>query len=135
MRSARSERGQTAVEFALMIPVMLLFLLGIFQVGITYFNNESMQTAARDGARAGAIHSGDSATDVYKEVDDKIRESAVGLNTSTTKLVITAACEPDPTDCKQNDMLVVTVKYPWKIGVMAFSQSGTLSTTTKLRME
>ena len=54
----RSERGQTAVEFALVIPVMLLFLLGIFQIGITYFNNESIATAARDGARAGAIHTG-----------------------------------------------------------------------------
>jgi Flp pilus assembly protein TadG len=135
MSSRRSERGQTAVEFSLMIPVMLMFLLGIFQIGITYFDNESMQTASRDGARAGAIHSGDTAAQVYKAVDTKVRDAAVGLDTSASKLVISAACEPDPTDCKQNDMLVVTVKYPWKIGVMAFSQSGTLSTTTKLRME
>lgn len=133
--STRSERGQTAVEFALMIPVMLMFLLGIFQIGVTYFNNESLQTAARDGARTGAIHSGDSATDVYKAVDDAVRANAVGLDKSVSKLVVTAACSPDPTDCEQNDTLTVTVKYPWKLGVLAFSQSGTLSTTTKLRME
>jgi Flp pilus assembly protein TadG len=131
----RSERGQSAVEFALMIPVMLTFVLGIFQVGITFFNQESMRTAARDGARAGAIHSGDPASTVYAAVDSSIRSNAAGLNTSASTLVITAACTPDPTDCKQNDMLVVTVKYPWKIGVLSFSQSGTLSTTTKLRME
>jgi Flp pilus assembly protein TadG len=133
--STRSERGQTAVEFALMIPVMLMFLLGIFQIGVLYFNHESLQTAARDGARTGAIHSGDPATDVYKAVDDAVRANAVGLDKTVSKLVVTAACSPDPTDCKQNDTLTVTVKYPWKLGVLAFSQSGTLSTTTKLRME
>jgi Flp pilus assembly protein TadG len=126
---ARSERGQSAVEFALVIPVMLLFVFGIFQIGITYFNNESIQTAARDGARAGAIHSGDSQVDVYQAVDDAIKANVTGLD--LTKLTITKDCG----SCNQDDMLTVTVTYPWKIGVMAFSQSGTFTTVTKLRME
>ena len=43
---------------------MLLFLLGIFQIGITFFDNESLQTSARDGARAGAIHTGSTVTQI-----------------------------------------------------------------------
>lgn len=131
----RSERGQTAVEFALVIPVMLLFLLGIFQIGITYYNNESLDTSARDGARAGAIHTGSSVAQIKGYVDAAVRANAVGLDTSTTNLVVTSFCSPDPSVCNQGDTIDVTVTYPWKIGVLAFSQSGTLSTHSMLRME
>jgi Flp pilus assembly protein TadG len=127
---ARSERGQSAVEFALVIPVMLLFIFGIFQIGITFFNNESIQTAARDGARAGAIHSGDSWIEIQQAVDDAVKANVTGLDLS--KLSIVKSCAAS---CNQDDMLTVTVTYPWKIGVMAFSQSGTLTTVTRLRME
>ena len=133
--SVRQERGQTAVEFALVIPVMLLFLLGIFQIGVTFFNNESLQTSARDGARAGAIHTGATVAQIQAYVDAAVRDNAVGLDTSTTKLVVSSFCSPDPTQCNQGDTIDVTVTYPWKIGVMAFSKSGTLTTHTMLRME
>jgi Flp pilus assembly protein TadG len=129
MMRARSERGQSAVEFGLVIPVMLLFILGIFQIGITYFHNETIQTAARDGARAGAIHSGDSQAEVYQAVRDAVRANVSGLDLS--QLTIDPSCAP----CEHDQTLTVTVTYPWKIGVMAFSQSGTLTTVTRLRME
>jgi Flp pilus assembly protein TadG len=139
MMKTRSERGQTAVEFALVIPVMLLFLLGIFQIGITYYNNESLDTSARDGARAGAIHTGSTPLQISNFVDAAVRANAVGLNTATTTLVVSSFCWLPPatahTDCNQGDTIDVTVTYPWKIGVLAFSQSGTLSTHTTLRME
>jgi Flp pilus assembly protein TadG len=133
--SRRSERGQTAVEFALVIPVMLMFLLGMFQVGVTFFNKESLQTSARDGARAGAIHTGSTVAQINAYVDAAVRANATGLDTSTTKLIVTSFCKPDPTDCEQGDTIDVTVTYPWKIGVLSFSQSGTLMTHTKLLME
>ena len=131
----RSERGQTAVEFALVIPVMLLFLLGIFQIGQTYFNKEALQTSARDGARAGAIHTGATVAQIKAYVDAAVRANAVGLDTSTAKLVVTTSCTPLPEACNQGDTIYVTVTYPWKIGVLAFSKSGTLTTSTNLRME
>jgi Flp pilus assembly protein TadG len=135
----RSERGQSAVEFALVIPAMLLFLLGIFQIGITYFNNESLRTSARDGARAGAIHTGATLAQIKADVDAAVRANAVGLDTSVSKLVVTSGCtlppSATPTNCDQGDTIDVTVTYPWKIGVLAFSKSGTLTTHTQLRME
>jgi Flp pilus assembly protein TadG len=131
----RSERGQTAVEFALIIPVMLLFVFGIFEVGVTLFNKESLSTAARDGARAGAIHTGNTAPEIYAYVDAAVRANAVGLDTDSSVLVVDAECKPNKDDCVQNDTLWVTVTYPYKIGVMDFASSGTLKTVTKLRME
>jgi hypothetical protein len=40
-----------------------------------------------------------------------------------------------PVKGNQGDTIDATVTYPWKIGVVAFSQGGTLSTHTTLRME
>lgn len=136
--SKRSERGQTAVEFALVIPVMLLFLLGIFQVGITYYNNESLHTAARDGARAGAIHTGSTPAVIIQDAKDAVLANAVGLDTSSLNVTVVGVDNPDAPNgilWEQGDLVDVTVTYPWDIGVMAFSDSGTLTTHTKLRME
>jgi Flp pilus assembly protein TadG len=134
----RSERGQTAVEFALMIPVMLLFLLGIFQIGITFFNKESLQTAARDGARAGAIHTGSTPAVITQDVIDAVKANAVGLDTSQLTINVAGIDNPEApngTLWDQGDIVDVTVTYPWKIGVLAFSKNGTLTTHTTLRME
>ena len=130
----RSERGQTAVEFALVIPVMLLFILGIFQIGVTYFNNEALQTSARDGARAGAIHTGATVAQIQAYVENAVKANAVGLDASKIQFVPAPSCDGTG-QCNQNETLTVTVTYPWSIGVMAFSKSGTLTTVTKLRME
>jgi Flp pilus assembly protein TadG len=138
MRRLRSERGQAAVEFALVIPVMLLFMLGIFEVGRTYFNNEAIATAARDGARAGAIHTGSTAAQVQGFVQAAIYANAPGLKQSSLTIV-TKCIDPadsSDTDCyKQNMIVDVTVTYPYHIGVLSFAASGTLKTHTQLRFE
>ena len=48
---ARSERGVAAVEFALMLPVLLLLLGGIMEFGSIYYVKNNMATVARDVAR------------------------------------------------------------------------------------
>jgi Flp pilus assembly protein TadG len=130
----RSERGQTAVEFALVIPVMMLFLLGIFQIGTTFFNREALATSARDGTRAGAIHTGATLTQIQNYVYAAVKSSGVGLDTPKIQYLPAPYCDPTPA-CAAGDTLHVTVTYPWKLGIMGFAKRGTLSTTTSLRME
>jgi hypothetical protein len=56
--SVQPARGQTLVEFALVIPIFLLILLGLFDVG-RYVNMTSvLSQAARDGARVAAVEAG-----------------------------------------------------------------------------
>ena len=47
----RSERGQTAVEFALVLPLLCLLLFAVIQFGIVFNNYETITDAARAGAR------------------------------------------------------------------------------------
>ena len=132
MTRRRSQRGQTTVEFALVLPALFIFLLGIFQVGITYFNQEALQTAARDGARAASIHTGNTPAEIQAFAIQAIKDNATGLDTSTTgPMTISVGCGL----CNSGDIVTVTVTYPWKLGIYALSANGTLSTTTQLRME
>jgi hypothetical protein len=53
-RKFRSRRGQSVVEFALILPVIMFLLLGMIEMGFAINHNSSMVTATRQGARVGA---------------------------------------------------------------------------------
>lgn len=56
-RRASSTRGQTIVELALVLPLFLMVLVGIFSLGIGVFYQQQVTNAAREAARYAAIHS------------------------------------------------------------------------------
>ena len=47
----RCNRGAAAIEFAIAVPVMVVMIYGIFQVGLIYQANAGMQHALGEGAR------------------------------------------------------------------------------------
>ncbi|MCJ2013437.1 TadE/TadG family type IV pilus assembly protein [Methylobacterium sp. J-076] len=51
-RLGRDARGTTAVEFGLLIVPFMLTLLGVFEVGYTFFMLSALDSAARGSARA-----------------------------------------------------------------------------------
>lgn len=51
----KDENGQSLVEFALVVPVLLLFLLGIVEFGWLFNAKISLTSAAREGARVAAV--------------------------------------------------------------------------------
>lgn len=54
--SRSRERGQSLVEFALLLPVLIIILMGIFDLGRVVFAYNSMTNAAREGARLGIVN-------------------------------------------------------------------------------
>ncbi len=55
----KNERGSQAIEFLALFPLMLLSILLIWQIGLISFSLVVAESAARDGARAAAIHDGE----------------------------------------------------------------------------
>lgn len=53
---ARWTRGQNVVEFALVLPVFLLFLFGTLEFGWLLYVDHQVTNAAREGARWAAVH-------------------------------------------------------------------------------
>lgn len=49
------DRGQATVEFALVLPIVVVIALGLLQVGIAIRNEVVVELAAREGARAASV--------------------------------------------------------------------------------
>src|SRR5918995_4864861 len=54
-RFTRSERGAVAVEMALVLPILLLCIAGIIDLGRLFFVQTMATNAAREGARMKAL--------------------------------------------------------------------------------
>lgn len=50
------QKGVAAIEFAILLPVLLAILLGIINFGLLMYNQAVITNAAREGARWAAIH-------------------------------------------------------------------------------
>ena len=51
----RRERGASAVEFALVMPMLFLVLFGIMDFGLQFLNLNSMHNGTREGARQAVV--------------------------------------------------------------------------------
>src|SRR4051812_46748295 len=58
----RRTRGQALVEFALILPVFLIMLMGVIDLGRAIWAQNSLAAAAREGARLAIVHGGSATT-------------------------------------------------------------------------
>jgi len=72
-------RGQSLVEFALTLPILILILLGILDLGRAYNAQIIITNAARDGAYYGTMH----ATDI-SGIKQRVITEANGSGTTLT---------------------------------------------------
>jgi Flp pilus assembly protein TadG len=73
----KSERGAELIEFALVLPLLLLIVLGIVDFGFLFQRLEVVTNAAREGARLAVLPEYNS-TDVTNRVQDYLEEGGVG---------------------------------------------------------
>ena len=59
MRHGDGEAGESMVEFALVLPVLLLVLVGVVQFALLHHAQNVVATAAQEGARLAAAEGGD----------------------------------------------------------------------------
>jgi Flp pilus assembly protein TadG len=57
------ERGAAAVEFALVVPILLILVFGIIDFGLAMTQQSLISNAAREGARAGSLEASQKATE------------------------------------------------------------------------
>ena len=71
----RLQRGQDLMEYALVLPIMLLILMSILDLGRVIYVYSSLHNSVRDGARYGII----SPTDAGG-IESVVFDKAVGLD-------------------------------------------------------
>src|SRR5438309_1177691 len=82
----KSESGQAAVEFALVVPILLVFLLAIIEVGIAFSHYVTLTDAARVGARRAILVRIGGATP--QEATQAVRDAAGGLDQSQLQVSV-----------------------------------------------
>jgi Flp pilus assembly protein TadG len=123
----RNERGQTATEFALVLPILAVLLFGVIQFGIVFNNYVTLTDSVRAGARKGAV--GRFSTDPVGDVQTAVKNSASGLDQSQINITVTSTWAP-------SSDVTVTATYPYSISLLGWVvKSGRLSSTTTERVE
>lgn len=56
-RRGQEERGAAAVEFAMVLPILLLIMFGLIQYGWLFYQVQETSFAVREGARVAAVGS------------------------------------------------------------------------------
>ena len=73
-----SPRGQTLVEFALIAPIMFIFLFGIIDFGMALNRRIAIEHAVREGARYAAVHlDADGCTAIQDRTAERAGGSAI----------------------------------------------------------
>jgi Flp pilus assembly protein TadG len=123
----KEEKGQSMAEFAIVLPILAVFLFGVIQFGILFNNYVTLTDAARAGARAAAVARQDS--DPAGEAASMVRSSAADLNQSNLSVSVSS-------DWQSGDDVTVTATYPYSISLLGWVvSSGSLSTKTTERVE
>ena len=128
----RDEDGQAITEFAIILPLLMVLLLGIIQFGIIFNNYITLTDATRAGARTAAVNRflGDNGASAVTAVEN----SAQGLDQSVLDPTISVTASPDWKTT--GNEVTVTASYPYSINILGWTvKSGNLTSTTKERLE
>lgn len=90
MQRRRDERGAAVVEFALILPILVMFVFGIVEFGRAYSARIELTAAVREGARAVAL--GANTTDA----ETATKDGAPGLDRNLIA-VTPSSCTATPT--------------------------------------
>ena len=81
----KKEDGQAAVEFALVLPLLLVLICGILDFGWIFVNQYKVQDAAYQGARYASIKAAElSSSELIQKTSDKACESLITGEDSAT---------------------------------------------------
>lgn len=126
-RLTQRERGQTLVEFAIVLPLLLFLIFGIIQLGIVFNNYVTLTDATRAGARKAAV--GRSVPDPVGEAVGAVRASSPNLDQSKLDVDVTSTWDP-------GSDVTVSATYPYEINLLGIVvKSGDLASSTTERVE
>jgi Flp pilus assembly protein TadG len=122
-----SERGQSLVEFALALPILVLLLFAVIQFGVAFNNYVTLTDATRAGARKAAV--GRRLPNPQSSTITAVRNSATDLKQGDLNVTVSSTWEPGAD-------VAVTATYPYTINLLGIPmKTGRLSSTTTERVE
>jgi Flp pilus assembly protein TadG len=106
--------GQAMVELALVLPLLILIIMGVFDLGRAIYGYNVISNSAREGARYGIVHAhrNGNPNDLDSSgVESAARSTAVGVDSADITSVNSVCLGPPPNNCEYGSSLTVTVNY------------------------
>ena len=121
MKYRFSQRGAAAVEFALVLPLLLVLLFGIIEFSILMYDKQMITNASREGARQGIVFRADPNTGDYDPLSDGEITNAVNnyvQNNLISFVANSATVSISPTTRLSGQLLTVNVDYRYSFLVL-----------------
>ena len=115
---ARNSRGQSVVEFALVLPLLFVIVFGITEFGRAWLQMNVMTSAAREGARLAVV----TAPDVAR-VTARVRQVCDAGKITPTNITVTG---PDATDPDRRVTVTVEATFQVVTGTILNTFSGSI---------
>ena len=113
----KNEKGQSLVELAISLTMILILLSGVVEFGIAFFQFIQLRDAVQEGALYGSIHPYDNA-----QIEERVRaasNSPLDLQ-SDAVLVVIRVVDENPKGCA-GDAIEVHAQYAHKVFMPFFS--------------
>jgi hypothetical protein len=139
MRTHRNrERGQALVETAFALPIFLMLLLGIFDLGRGVYTWNGLSQAAREISRATSVHPGITlgASSETQTVVNTQRALVPGLVNPPTYLCVDAAgVDLAHSPCVSGEYVRVTVSAVYRpVSLLGIAGPITMSSTSTVKI-
>ena len=115
------QKGAAAVEFAIILPVLVLLLFGMIEWGLLLFNQQVITNASREGARAGIVVRSPRLSDVEIRavVTAYSGDHLITFGSASPPTIVITPLEVDRYSSVYGDDLKVTVTYTYGFLVLA----------------
>ena len=118
-RVGRGSEGQALIETALVLPVLVLLLIGIFDLGRAVWLSNTLATAVREGSRYGIVHGAQSGTPsgpgsgtyTPPNIDTAVTASVQRYATGVPNMTVLSTW-PDG-NANRGSRIVVTASFPF----------------------
>lgn len=140
---ASGEDGQSLAEFALISPLLLLLVTGVFWFGLALNNDLVLTNAVTSGAQAVAVARGQSPQDPCAAAQTAVKDAAQGLTASSLDFTLTingtqvgtyegtGSWSCSSTTMTAGQYATLTVTYPVTVNLFgAASRQYTMSAST-----
>ncbi len=127
MKRLGNERGATAVEFALIVPLLIMLVLGIAEFGRAFQVQGTLSAAAREGVRTMALRNDPVAARAA------VQNAATSLTPAVTSGQITITPTACPVIATGSTNVRLTVRYPMPFLTDFFGAGVTLTGTGVMR--
>lgn len=140
-RVRRGEDGAAAVEFALLVPIVLLLVFGIIQYGLYFWADQGGSDASRDAARLSAVGNPIACTPFKANVKSPINKMGSGFTITRTyksPAGVTRSSTDPANPVSPGDTVTVSVSFnsiDLHIPFLPFIPNGRVSSTAKARVE